>query len=169
LGTGNFYFCVYDVTNSGSTYTLTDGSGTVAIFDQATASMVDDDNGSIVLTFANANDDFSQRVALLLLKGATTCPEVPSNEVGFAFATQGGLGLSTSPLVIGVGTLGIVLPFTSATPDFGPVTAGEFLACLYATVDYNEVLVQFLPIAVGAPTPAPAPAPSPVVTPVHAG
>jgi hypothetical protein len=169
LGTGNFYFCVYDVTNSGSTYDLIYSSGTVAIFDQVTASMVDDGNGSLILSFANANADFSQSVNLLLLSSGTTCPENPSEVSGFVLSTQEGLGLSTSPTVIGVGTLILALPVASL--ELTPLPAGEYFACLYSTVDYDMAVVQSLPIGIRLPTPAPVPTPvpAPVVTPVHAG
>jgi hypothetical protein len=75
LPTGAYYFCLYDVTG-GSTWTLLSGGSTVAIFTPVTASIADDGNGSLVLTYADANVDFSQMVYVFLFTGISTCPSL---------------------------------------------------------------------------------------------
>ena len=170
LGTGSFFFCLYDVTNSGATYTLLEPASTIAIFDQVTASMVDDGNGSLVVTYANLNSDFSQEIYVVLLSGVTTCPDAVNPYSDTGFGLQSSMDFPDSPMVIGVGTSAILLPLPvgSFEPVFAPVTAGEYLGCLYTTVDYDQVLFQSLPVSIFPPIPAPIPAPEPA-TPVFTG
>ena len=157
LGTGSFLFCMYDVV--GGTYTyLNVENGTIGIFPPASASMVDNGNGTLTLTW-NANSDFSQFVSLLFFSGLTTCPENPS-EAGVTFSGYGlqsgsesfGAGMPPSPAIIGVGTEAFVLPFVpseSFVPAVGPITAGQYLSCLYIPNDEGQALVQSMPMGIG--------------------
>jgi hypothetical protein len=148
LPTGAYYFCLYDVTG-GSTWTLLSGGSTVAIFTPVTASIADDGNGSLVLTYADANVDFSQMVYVFLFTGMSTCPSLdafsPTAATGFAF--QYGLNITDSPMTIGVGTSAQTLPGGLT----GTVTAGDYLSCLYLTVEYSDALQQSLPISIHPP------------------
>lgn len=155
LGAGNFSFCLYDVV-SGS-YTLLEPANPMAIFDPVTASMVDDGNGGIIVTYANVNTDLGQGVSVVLLSGATTCSQLfdPTTGTGFIYVggTDGNLG--PSPATITVGASGIVIPIIvgSTEPVFAPLTAGNYLACLYYTdVESESVEVQqSFPISIHLP------------------
>ena len=148
LPTGAYYFCLYDVTG-GVNWTLLSGGSTVAIFTPVTASIADDGNGSLVLTYADANADFSQMVYLFLFTGISTCPSLdafsPTAATGFGF--QYGLNITDSPMTIGVGTSTQTLPVGLT----GTVTAGDYLSCLYYTVNYSDDLQQSLPISIHPP------------------
>ena len=157
LGTGSFMFCMYDVV--GGTYTyLNVENGTIGIFPPASASMVDNGNGTLTVTW-NADSDFSQLVMLLFLSGTTTCPENPSEAVvtfsGYGLQSDSfdfGAGLPPSPAIIGVGTEAFVLPFVpspSFVPTVGPITTGQYLSCLYLPNDDGAVLVQSMPMGIG--------------------
>lgn len=157
LGTGSFMFCMYDVVGGAYTY-LNPDNGTIGIFPPASASMVDNGNGTMTLTW-NANSDFSQYVFLYLVSGLTTCPEDPSDLVsiysGFGMQNDSflGGGLPPSPAVIGVGTEAVVLPFVlteeMTPPTVGPITAGQYLACVYTSSDEGPVLAQSMPMGIG--------------------
>ena len=157
LGTGSFMFCMYDVVGGAYTY-LNVENGTIGIFPPASASMVDNGNGTLTLTW-NANSDFFQFVSLLFLSGLTTCPESPS-EASVTFSGYGlqsnsesfGAGMPPSPAIIGVGTGAFVLPFVpseSFVPAVGPITAGQYLSCLYVPNDDELALVQSMLMGIG--------------------
>ena len=157
LGTGSFLFCMYDVV--GSNYTsLNEANGTIGIFNLASGSMVDNGNGSLILTY-DANSDFGQFVYLFLLSGATTCPTNPeaaflSDTTGYAFQS-GSETLASSPAVITVGTPAIPLPIPEGTfviPELVGVAAGQYLACLMATTADDVALLQSLPVQVAPPS-----------------
>jgi hypothetical protein len=155
LGTGSFLFCMYDVV--GGTYTyLNVANGTIGIFNLASGSLVDNGNGSLILTY-DANMDFGQFVYLFLLSGASTCPTDPgeaytSENPGYAL--QSGLvGLEPSPAVITVGTPAIPIPVgVEAIPELVPVAAGQYLACLMATTAEDVALLQSLPTQIAPPS-----------------
>lgn len=154
LGTGSFMFCMYDVV--GGTYTyLNVENGTIGIFPPASASMVDNGNGTLTVTW-NANSDFSQLVYIFFFSGLTTCPADPTEAAltssGFALQSDTlGLGgsLPPSPAIIGVGTEAFILPLVSSPPPVGPMTAGQYLSCLYVPNDEGPVLVQSMPMGIG--------------------
>ncbi|MEI7624309.1 MAG: hypothetical protein WCJ88_12195, partial [Actinomycetes bacterium] len=165
LGVGSFNFCMYDVV--GSTYTwLNTTSGTVGIYNPPTASLVDNGNGTMTLTWS-ADGDFSQFVYLLVLSEATTCPADPSGATqtvtGFGLqSTSSGFGpqLPPSPAIIGAGTDAFVFPFTyvpgQTTLPTGPITAGQYLACAYTVGEGDPVLAQSLSIGLGIEPATPA-------------
>ena len=135
LGTGSFLFCLYDETEG---WTLLEPASTIAIFVPMTSSFVTNSDGTITITYANANSDFGQAGALLLAPGVTECPVELFLSITTGFAFQ--LGTPDSPLVagtpsgtvIGVGTLALKLPIVSMegfTPQ--PVTEGLYQVCLY--------------------------------------
>lgn len=157
LGTGSFMFCMYDVVGGAYTY-LNVENGTIGIFPPASASMVDNGNGTLTLTW-NANSDFSQFVSILFFSGLTTCPENPGGAVvtfsGYGLQSNSesfGAGMPPSPAIIGVGTEAFVLPFVpsdSFVPAVGPITAGQYLSCLYVSNDDGGALVQSMPMGIG--------------------
>lgn len=161
LGTGSYFFCLYDVVSG--VYTLLQPASTIPIFVPVSASMVDNGNGSLVVTYANADSDFSQIIYLGLFSGATSCPEEidPYSTTGFAWQSGEGGNFPESPAAITVGTSGVVLPVPVGTlvPDLGPVTAGQYLACLYYTdVETSSVsLQQSLPVSIHTPVAPPTP------------
>jgi hypothetical protein len=157
LGTGSFNFCMYDAS---AEYTwLNTTGGTIGIFDPATASMVDNGNGTLTLTW-DANGDFSQFVYFFLFSGLTTCPEEPTSEVfsltGFGMQSNSdgfGAPLPASPAIIGVGTQAIILPWVPVDmmtpPSQGPITAGQYLACAYTASNGDVALASSFAMGVG--------------------
>ena len=145
LGAGTYSFCLYDVVSG--TYTLLEPANPMPIFDPVTASIVDDGNGGIILTYANTNTDLGQIVAVMLLSGATSCPQYfdPTTGSGFSFAGGADGNLPSSPSTITVGTTGFLIPLdiTTLIPVPAQLTAGQYLACLYYTdVETSSVEVQ---------------------------
>jgi hypothetical protein len=157
LGTGSFNFCMYDA--SASYAWLNTTGGTIGIFDPASASLVDNGNGTLTLTWA-ANGDFSQFVYLFLLTGISTCPTDPTTALttlsGYALqsgADDFGAGMPPSPAIIGVGTPAFILPFLIVDlvtpPAVGPMVAGQYLACAFTVGEGEPVLAQSMPIGLG--------------------
>jgi len=164
LGVGSFNFCMYDVV--GSTYTwLNTTGGTIGIYPPASASMVDNGNGTLTLTW-NADEDFSQAVTLLMLSGVTICPA--ADDALSSLPTLSGYGLFSgesadspygnyalppSPGTIGVGTSALVLPIDvsefTVIPTIGPMTAGQYLACVYTSENGEQMLAQSMPMGIG--------------------
>jgi hypothetical protein len=150
LGSGEFNFCMYDVV--GVTFNFL-SDGTTEIYNLASGSMVDDGNGSLILTY-DANMEFGQFVYLFLLSGITTCPADPgeaftSGNPGYAF--QSGVAvLEPSPAVITVGTPSIAIPVTEEV--LSAVSAGDYLACLMATTGEGVGLLQSLSVRIAPPS-----------------
>lgn len=157
LGTGSFMFCMYDITE-GYEY-LNVENGTIGIYPPASASMVDNGNGTLTLTW-NANTDFSQFVAFALFTGITSCPADPASEAtslsGYLLQTGAedfGAGMPPSPAVISVGLPAFVLPYTFVDiftpPTVAPMAAGQYLACVYIGDSEDPVLAQSMPMGLG--------------------
>jgi hypothetical protein len=165
LGTGSFFFCMYNVVG-GNTYNwLNTTGGTIGIYPPASASMVDNGNGTLTLTW-NADENFSQSVTFLMLSGVTICPAgdealslLPTLS-GYAMysgeaadSPYGNYALPPSPGTIGVGNSAIVLPINvgefTVIPTIGPMTAGQYLACVYTSENGEDMLAQSMPMGLG--------------------
>ena len=145
LGTGSFKFCLYDETEG---WTLLEPASTIPIFTPLTSSFVTNSDGTITLTYANANFEFSQTGFLLLAPGVTECPVelILSITTGFVFQ----FGQPDSPVaetpsgtVIGVGSPALNLPVVSPE-GFAPkpVTEGLYQVCLYQSDSEGSSLRQ---------------------------
>lgn len=159
LGTGSYLFCMYDVVGGDPYNWLNTENGTIGIFPPASASMVDNGNGTLTLTW-NANSDFGEFVAVLFFSGITTCPEdlsvAATTLTGYGMQSNSesfGVGLPPSPAIIGVGTEAFVMPIVPGdlTNPFivGPITAGQYLSCLYVSNGDGVGLAQSMPMGIG--------------------
>lgn len=147
LPSGGYTFCLYDVFSPESAYLIT--AGAASIYTPVTSSFVTNSDGTITLTYANANSDFGQTGFLFLAPGVTECPVELFISISTGFAFQ--FGLLDSPLfpntpsgtVIGVGTPAIKLPVVSMegfAPQ--PVTEGLYQVCLYQADSEGNIAVH---------------------------
>jgi len=151
LPAGSYVFCLFDA-EGGSENQANQIAGTSSgIYDPVTSSFTTNSDGTITLTYANANYDFAQSGVLVLASGVTECPPTPqglfSSLNGFVFGFgNGGSGPVPdvpSGTVIGVGSLGQKTPVTSPS-DIGltPVPAGNYQVCLYQTDSQGSVTLH---------------------------
>ena len=161
---GAYQLCLYNVVTNPEVYLIT--STVTRIYIPVTSSFVTNSDGTITLTYANANVDVDQNGVLLLAAGVTACPDLTSLATlnGFVFQFGYGPGSITpdtpSGTVIGVGTLALKLPITGpADIEPKPVTAGVYQVCLYQTDSTGSTTVhQSASFDLGAAAVIPVPA-----------
>ena len=167
---GGYVFCLFNVVSPGSAYLIASGGG--GIYIPVTSSFVTNSDGTITLTYENANVDLGQNGYLLLLTGVTVCPADfnPLESTGFLFGfgqiSDAVVANTPSGSVIGVGTLALKVPVTSlADIDPKPVTAGVYQVCLYQTDSTGSVTVrQSASFDLGAAVVVPDPPATPTFT-----
>ncbi len=96
----------------------------------ATASMVDNGNGSITVTYSGTvAGPTGFDVVLLFLSEGATCPvnAYPNSYLFNLYVNEGGPVMAASPATIGVGT-SVMGP---NGPQAIPLTTGNYQACLY--------------------------------------
>ena len=136
---GRYRLCLFNVATSTQVYLIANTA--TPIFNPITSSFVANSDGTITLTYANANKDLSQEGQLYLLAGATECPANMDATTASGFAWTFGSPATLVPYeppsgtVIGVGTMGVKLPIDPSTYLIleKPVTAGTYQVCLYQT------------------------------------
>ena len=138
------------------------------------ASVVDNGDGTMTLTYANANPDEAQFVALFLLTAGSTCPPevlaAPADPATqFVLTNSNGLALPPSPVVIGPGTPAYKFALPNPLPETTTIAPADYEACLYyPTGEDDTLLQQSLAVSLEKPTPPPAPEPpAPEPAPVH--
>ena len=139
LPAGDYALCLFNSTAPGSYYLITDG-GTVPIFTQITSSFVANGDGTITVTYANADILNSQNAYLVFLSSTATCPVAFDGQgPGYGFQTE--VNMPASPAVIGVGSNSITLP-SSISPTFAPLPAGVYQVCLYQPDTLGDMVLK---------------------------
>ncbi|MBU3700812.1 MAG: hypothetical protein FGM58_02030 [Acidimicrobiia bacterium] len=166
LPAGMYSWCLFDMSSPGAYYLIASG-GSIPVYPPITGSMVDNGDGTLTLTYANASNDYSQELFLFVLAAGSTCPPdlttatsltnfyVLSSQDSFALFAP----LPASPVVVGPGTN--MAKFTSITevPSAAVLPLTSFQACLFLTTlieggGTDILLAQSLAIAPGvAPQP----------------
>lgn len=158
LPAGSYVFCLFDAEGGSENQANLITSASSGIYDPVTSSFTTNSDGTITLTYANANYDFGQSGVLLLASGVTECPPTPQTIFslnGFIFGFGNGptavVADVPSGTVIGVGTLGQKTPISSQS-DVGPtpVTGGNYHVCLYQSDGEGSTLHQSATFDLGA-------------------
>lgn len=129
----------------------------------ATASVTDNGNGSITVTYAGIGG--SDHVLVFWRDAALTCPSTPGAIIPFLYVlgTDTPQAIPSSPAVLNAGTNVL----NNSSPNPTPLPDGNYRVCVYV-VDYanqaNDALVAQVAATIGNPTP-PAPPTTPGNTP----
>jgi hypothetical protein len=146
---GAYRLCLFNVVASNNVYLIANTATT--IFNPITSSFVANSDGTITLTYANANKDLSQEAQLYLLAGVTECPAdyvnpTTASGFGWSFGSNAAIVPNEPPsgTVIGVGTMGVKMPIDpSSYFDLEkPVTAGTYQVCLYQTNSEGSIALH---------------------------
>ena len=149
-----YTFCLFDSVSPDSAYLIAEGAA--SIYTPMTSAFVTNSDGTLTLTYANANPDVDQEGLLFFLNSVTECSEAPpSTATGFwLLVGYNSIGAaSASPALIEAGTPAMEYPPTS--PGLVPIAAGKYQICLYQTDrDGNMTLRQSESFVLGPVTPA---------------
>lgn len=130
-------------------------------FPPPTGSMVDQGNGSMVITYTGD-------IVTMLFDSGTTCPQIYTGQTPARYfldpTINGPAALGASPVTVSAGTNAM----GPMGPSAVPIPAGNYQACLYFALTGGTTLQQSMAVTLGTPSPSPTPNNDPVV-PTYAG